>query len=60
MTQTIAQDDVQAIPVGQLFSPDAPSYSIPLYQRNYTWGEEQIHRLIHDVFDEAEQEEAKD
>lgn len=60
MTQTIAQIDVQAIAVGQLFSPDAPSYSIPLYQRNYTWGEEQIHRLIHDVFDEAEQEEAKD
>lgn len=60
MTQTIVQDDVQAIPVGELFSPEAPSYSIPLYQRNYTWGEEQIYRLIHDVLDEAEQVEAKD
>ncbi|WP_181150452.1 MULTISPECIES: DUF262 domain-containing protein [unclassified Arthrobacter] len=60
MTQPTAQHEVQAIPVGQLFGPDAPSYSIPLYQRNYTWGEEQIHRLIHDVLDEAEQEEAKD
>ncbi|GAB3193109.1 GmrSD restriction endonuclease domain-containing protein [Nesterenkonia suensis] len=60
MTQTAAQDDVRAIPVGQLFSPESPSYSIPLYQRNYTWGEEEIHRLIYDVFDEAEQEEAKD
>src|SRR5699024_10564637 len=36
------------------------SYSIPLYQRNYTWGEEQIHRLIHDILDEAEKEESKD
>lgn len=60
MTQPIVQEDVQAIPVGQLFSPDAPSYSIPLYQRNYTWGEEQIYRLIHDVLDEAEQVDAKD
>lgn len=60
MTQTIAQNDVEAISVGQLFGPGAPSYSIPLYQRNYTWGEEQIHRLIHDVLDEAEKEESKD
>lgn len=60
MTQTTTQYDVQAIPVGQLFSPDAPSYSIPLYQRNYTWGEEQIHRLIYDVLDEAEQETQND
>lgn len=60
MKRSIPHDDVQAIQVGQLFSPDAPSYSIPLYQRNYTWGEEQIHRLIHDVLDEAEQETAND
>ena len=60
MTQILAPDDVQAIPVGNLFDHDTPKYSIPLYQRNYTWGEEQIHRLVHDVLDEAEQEVQKD
>ncbi|ASK66190.1 hypothetical protein CFK39_10615 [Brachybacterium avium] len=60
MTQTIAPNEVQAVSVGRLFSPDALRYSIPLYQRNYTWGEEQIHRLILDVLDEAEQDESKD
>lgn len=60
MTATLAPDEVHAIPVGRLFSPGADRYSIPLYQRNYTWGEEQIHRLIHDVLDEAEHDSAKD
>ncbi|MGO2066996.1 GmrSD restriction endonuclease domain-containing protein [Glutamicibacter arilaitensis] len=60
MSHSIAQNDVQAIAVGQLFVPGAPSYSVPLYQRNYTWGEEQIHRLVHDILDEAEKEESKD
>jgi len=60
MNVTFTPDEVHAIPVGKLFSPDADRYSIPLYQRNYTWGEEQIHRLIHDVLDEAEQESTKD
>lgn len=55
MTQPLTYHDVQAIPVGQLFRPEAPNYSIPLYQRNYTWGEEQIHRLIYDILDQAEQ-----
>ena len=60
MTQTLAPEDVQAIPVGRLFDQHAPTYSIPLYQRNYTWGEEQIHRLVFDVLDEAEQDDLKD
>lgn len=64
MTQTttpdISPDEVQALPVFRLFSNDAPQYSIPLYQRNYTWGEEQIHRLVFDILDEAEQDDAKD
>lgn len=46
--------DVGAVPVGELFSTDSRPYSIPLYQRNYTWGEEQIHRLLFDILDEAE------
>lgn len=60
MPPTFDPDGVHAIPVGKLFSPDASRYSIPLYQRNYTWGEEQIHRLIHDVLDEAERDDAND
>src|SRR5690625_4282106 len=60
MSQTFTPDDVHAIPVGKLFSLDADRYSIPLYQRNYTWGEEQIHRLVYDVLDEAEHHDAKD
>lgn len=45
--------DVQAIPVGALFATPHERYSVPLYQRNYTWGEEQILRLVQDVLDEA-------
>lgn len=52
-------DAVHAISVGRLFS-SSDRYSIPLYQRNYTWGEEQIHRLVHDVIDEAKRGQTKD
>lgn len=60
MTQTYTVHDVQAIPVGRLFADPTERYSVPLYQRNYTWGEEQIRRLIQDVLDEAGQAESKD
>lgn len=60
MTDAPAPGEVQAILVGELFSHMAPRYSVPLYQRNFTWGEEQIHRLIFDILDEAEQGEPKD
>lgn len=60
MTVSFTPDEVHAIPVGKLFCLDADRYSIPLYQRNYTWGEEQIQRLIYDVLDEAEHGATKD
>lgn len=60
MTTPMGPSEVRALAVGELFSPDAQPYSIPLYQRNYTWGEEQIHRLIYDVLDEAEDDDSKD
>lgn len=60
MSSSVTPNDVHAIPVGKLFSADADTYSIPLYQRDYTWGEEQIHRLLYDVLDEAEQPVPKD
>lgn len=43
--------DVLLVPVGELFSLGGDRYSIPLYQRNYTWGEEQISRLLNDILD---------
>ncbi len=60
MTDTLRPDEVHAITVGELFREGADTYSIPLYQRNYTWGEEQIHRLVHDILDEAERGTASD
>lgn len=60
MTAALTPDDVHAISVGQLFRDDADVYSIPLYQRDYTWGEEQIHRLLYDILDEAERGDPKD
>lgn len=60
MPNAVSREEVRAIPVGELFTLHTDRYSIPLYQRNYTWGEEQIHRLIHDVLDEAERDDAKD
>ncbi|GAA4873515.1 DUF262 domain-containing protein [Serinicoccus chungangensis] len=59
MAQAPTFDQPQAIPVGKLFCNHGDRYSIPLYQRNYTWGEEEIHRLIHDVLDEAERDDQK-
>lgn len=52
--------EVRAVSVGELFNTGADQYSIPLYQRNYTWGEEQIHRLLHDILDEAEHPDRND
>ena len=60
MTQTYTAHDVQAIPVGRLFDDPTERYSVPLYQRNYTWGEGQIHRLVQDILDEARQAEPKE
>ena len=59
MQEGLTSDAVHAISVGKLFS-SSDRYSIPLYQRNYTWGEEQIHRLVHDVIDEAKRGQTKD
>ncbi|MFB9777788.1 DUF262 domain-containing protein [Brevibacterium otitidis] len=60
MTGVSTRKRVLPLAVGELFSVHSDRYSIPLYQRNYTWGEEQIHRLLHDVLDEAERENPND
>ncbi|GAA1051928.1 DUF262 domain-containing protein [Dietzia natronolimnaea] len=45
---TTSAQQANALSVGELFS-GADRYVIPLYQRNYTWGEEQIHQLVADI-----------
>ena len=42
--------DVQAFTIEELLS-DESSYLIPMYQRNYAWGEGEINQLIQDVLD---------
>ncbi|MEX5255077.1 DUF262 domain-containing protein [Kocuria arenosa] len=45
--------------VGNLFGEGETHYEIPIYQRNYAWGVEQIEQLIDDVW-VAAQEDADD
>ena len=35
-------------------------YSIPIYQRNYAWGEKEITQLIQDIADYAEKNSTKE
>lgn len=49
--------DPATLAIGELFNGDA-NYSIPIYQRNYAWGEAQIGQLIRDVFDSMEKDSA--
>lgn len=60
MGDTGKPTEVRAIAVGKLFEKSSRAYSIPLYQRNYTWGEEQIQRLLSDILDEAEKVDRND
>lgn len=50
---TVEQHDVAALTVGQLFQSE--HYTIPIYQRNYSWGQEEIEQLIQDIWDVAQQ-----
>ena len=43
--------DPQLRSVAQLFDEDDAIYTVPIYQRNYAWGAEQIEQLISDVHD---------
>src|SRR5262245_53623495 len=39
--------------VGDLFAEAGTHYEIPIYQRNYAWGVEQIEQLVDDVWQAA-------
>ena len=43
--------EASLLSVGALFDDVDAKYTIPIYQRNYAWGAEQIEQLISDVHD---------
>lgn len=49
----MSNDAVTELSVAELFQTGR--YIIPIYQRNYAWGEPEIKQLIRDVLDTAEQ-----
>lgn len=50
---------VQAFSVQQLLS-DSHRYLVPMYQRNYAWGEGEINQLIQDVLDYQQKNQNKE
>ena len=58
MTYTLEQP--AELTVSELFT--SGQYTIPIYQRNYTWGKGEIEQLLQDLMDEAslKQEHQKD
>lgn len=43
---------LQELTIGNLYnSVDNITYEIPIYQRNYAWGKDEIEALVHDVWD---------
>lgn len=51
-------DQLTELSIQELLS-DTALYSIPVYQRNYAWGESQITQLIQDIIDSAIQNDDK-
>ena len=43
------QHEINTYNVRRLFTTS--KYRIPIYQRNYAWGEKQIQQLIDDIYD---------
>jgi hypothetical protein len=50
--------EIEPFNIKSLFSSD--KYIIPIYQRNYSWGEEEITQLIQDIADFAEEKRESD
>jgi hypothetical protein len=47
-------DDVKPLGIQEMLS-DGAKYIIPMYQRNYAWGESEINQLIRDIYDYQQQ-----
>lgn len=48
-------NDVTPLGIQQMLS-DGAKYIIPMYQRNYAWGESEINQLIRDIYDYQQQD----
>lgn len=46
--------EIQTFSVGEIFN--SGRYIIPIYQRNYAWGEPEINQLIQDIYDFSDSE----
>ena len=57
MSTTASSAEIK--PVGELFADDTV-YRIPVYQRNYAWGAEEIKQLIDDIRDAAEDDDIEE
>ena len=42
-------EKLEVLQVSRLFN--SVKYEVPIYQRNYAWGENQIQQLIDDIYD---------
>lgn len=47
--------DASLLSIRKLFSESGVHYEIPIYQRNFSWGHEQIEQLIDDVWTAAQE-----
>lgn len=49
----LRSEAIEALSVKALLQDDA-NYLVPMYQRNYAWGEAEINQLIQDIVDYKE------
>lgn len=54
----VESNEIKVFTIGQLFE-DKGEYLIPVYQRNYEWGDQQITQLFDDIWDYYIEEESK-
>lgn len=48
---SISKIPLNVLSIGELFSRARVTFEVPIYQRNYAWGRDEIAALVQDVFD---------
>ena len=51
MSQNNNDLPLQKLSINELFFGESRTYEIPIYQRNYAWGKDEIETLVQDVYD---------
>ncbi|MBR4531746.1 DUF262 domain-containing protein [bacterium] len=51
MSQNNNDLPLQELSINKLFCEESRTYEIPIYQRNYAWGKDEIETLVQDVYD---------